>query len=138
MAIVVLAVMKNVYTTVQNVITLKIQKTALRVMMDIILVLLETAHHNVYLDVKHARQVPRVHHARRDIIMTMVTKTVAIVTVLKVVIVKIISVCHVRTVITIPVLIVIAYVQVTVSIVQLILIVDRVRMGILKVTRITT
>jgi hypothetical protein len=136
MVIEVVVVMKDVRITVQNVISAQIR--ALRVMMDIIQVLLQTAHQNVCPDVKHALPVSIVHHARTSITTTMVELIVVIATVLKIVIVKINSVCHVRTDITIPVSHVIVYVQVTVSRVCRILIVDRVRMVIIKVTGTTT
>jgi hypothetical protein len=107
-------------------------------MMAITPALLKTAHRHVYPDVKHACQEPRVHHARRDIITTMVKMIVVIVTVLKIVIAIMVNVHHVRADITIPVINVIGYVQVTVSRVRRLLIVDRVRMGIIKVTSTTT
>jgi hypothetical protein len=133
MVIEVLAATYDVHTTVQNALIVKIR--VLRAMMAITPVLLETAHRSVYPDVKHAQQEPRVHHVRRDIITPMVN---LIVTVLFIVIVIMVSVCHVRTDITIPVIYVTVYVQVTVSLVRQIMIVDRVRMVIIKVTRTTT
>jgi hypothetical protein len=138
MVIEVHVVMNYAHTTVHNAITMMMQIRVLRAMMAITPALLKTANQSVYTDVKHARQVPRVQHVRRDIITTMVKKIVVIVTVLKIVFAMMVSVHHVRTDITIPVMNVIVYVQVTVSRVRRILSVDLVKMGIIKVTRTTT
>jgi hypothetical protein len=136
MVIEVLDVMNYVHTIVQN--AQVIIKHVLSVMMAITQALLRTAHHNAYPDVKRARQEPRVHHAKMDIKTLWVKMIVVFVPVPKIVNVIMVNVHHVRTDITIPVIYVIIYVQVTVSRVCRVRIVDRVRMVIIKVTRMTT
>jgi hypothetical protein len=81
MVIELLAATYDVHTTVQNALIMKIR--VLSAMMAITQVMLETAHQNVYPDVKHARQEPRAHHAWRDIITLMVKMIVVLVFVLK-------------------------------------------------------
>jgi hypothetical protein len=132
----VLDVTLNVNTIVQNAQIMKI--LVLRAIMAIIPALLETAHQSVYPVVKFARQEPRVHHARRDMITPLVEMIVLFVAVLKIVIVKMVNAHHVRTGITISEHRVIVYVQVTVSCVHRILIVACVRMVIIKVPSTTT
>jgi ABC-type antimicrobial peptide transport system permease subunit len=107
MVIQVLAATHDVHTIVQDAITTMMKIRVLRVMMAITPALIKTAHRSVYPHVKHAHPKPRVHHAKRDTITLLVK---IIVTVLKIVTVKIISVCHVKTDIMIPVIHVIAYV----------------------------
>jgi hypothetical protein len=122
MVIEVLVALNFVHTTVHNALIIKMSVPG--AMMAITQALPETAHQSVYPDVKHACQEPRAHHARRDMITQMVKMIVVIITVLKSVIVIMVSVHHVRTDITITVIHVIVSVQATVSRARQIWIVD--------------